>query len=227
MRSALLLIFLPSMALAYEPESAYSTRVVRGFTVKIHETVAEHDKDAEELLREIDGQLGHIEKVLTADQLETLRKIRIWVEWDRKPRGAAEFHVSAGFLKANDYHPDKLHGVEISNTRNFVAWSRKAQPWCMMHELAHAYHFTVLGEKHEPLQAAYRQAIERKLYEKVKHVNGRTEKAYAATNPAEYFAELTEAYLGKNDFEPFIRRELEKHDPVGYRLMQTVWEQKP
>ena len=48
-------------------------------------------------------------------------------------------------------------------------------------------------------------------------------KAYAATNPAEYFAELSEAYFGTNDFAPFTRAELEKHDPVGFALMRKAW----
>ena len=37
------------------------------------------------------------------------------------------------------------------------------------------------------------------------------------------FAELSEAYFGRNDFYPFTRKELEKHDPAGYRLMRETW----
>ena len=46
---------------------------------------------------------------------------------------------------------------------------------------------------------------------------------YALTNAKEYFAELSEAYFGRNDFYPFTRKELEKHDPAGYRLMRETW----
>ena len=42
-------------------------------------------------------------------------------------------------------------------------------------------------------------------------------------NAKEYYAELTEAYFGKNDFFPFTRSDLEKHDPVGYQLMESTW----
>jgi hypothetical protein len=45
------------------------------------------------------------------------------------------------------------------------------------------------------------------------------------TNYKEYFAELTEAYFGKNDFFPFERADLKKYDPTGYKLMQDVWGQ--
>ena len=57
----------------------------------------------------------------------------------------------------------------------------------------------------------------------VEFVTGGKRKAYAKTNRAEYFAELTEAYFGKNDFYPFTRAELEKHDPVGFKLMKDAW----
>ena len=42
---------------------------------------------------------------------------------------------------------------------------------------------------------------------------------------AQYFADLTEAYFGKNDFFPFNREDLKKYDPTGYQLMKTVWGQ--
>ena len=207
----------------FDPVSAYDRREIAGFTVLVNRKVLAHEHEAKEVLGEVDSQLANIVTVLPPKHLKALRKIRIWIEWDAKPRGGAEFHVSAGYLRNNGYNPEKVHGIEISNTRNFVAWARKTQPWCVMHELAHAYHFTEMGARHEGLLAAYRQAIDRKLYDSVKHVQGRTEKAYAATNEAEYFAELTEAYLGKNDFAPFTRGELERHDPVGYKLMETIW----
>ena len=63
------------------------------------------------------------------------------------------------------------------------------------------------------------------MYAAVAHVNGGKRRAYALTNAQEYFAELSEAYFGKNDFYPFTRAELEKHDPVGYQLLRGVWGQ--
>lgn len=47
--------------------------------------------------------------------------------------------------------------------------------------------------------------------------------AYALTNELEYFAELSEAYLGRNDFYPYVRKDLEKYDPKGYELMKNTW----
>lgn len=52
--------------------------------------------------------------------------------------------------------------------------------------------------------------------------------AVLAANPAiadakEYFAEATEAYFGTNDFYPFVRPELNEHDPEGYAVVRAMW----
>jgi Mlc titration factor MtfA (ptsG expression regulator) len=53
------------------------------------------------------------------------------------------------------------------------------------------------------------------------------DKAYAMTNPQEYFAENTEAFFGKNDFEPFDRAELKRTDPEMHALLAKLWGANP
>jgi predicted esterase len=43
------------------------------------------------------------------------------------------------------------------------------------------------------------------------------------TNAQEFFAELSESYFGRNDFFPFDREELERHDPESARLVRGLW----
>jgi hypothetical protein len=217
------LALLAPPASAFDPIEKYSKREIRGFTVLVNPEVEKHPEEAKAAFAELEAQLGKVCEVVPEKPLAALKKIRFWVEWEAKKNGAAEFHPSAGWLKNNGYNPDKVRGVEINNLKNFVAWSKKTQPWMVLHELSHAYHFTVLGDKYEPLHAAYKQAMERKLYESVEFVHGGKRKAYAATNAAEYFAELSEAYFGKNDFSPFDRAELEKHDPAGFAMLKKAW----
>jgi hypothetical protein len=212
----------PSIS-AFDPTEKYSPREIQGFTILVNPEVERHPEEAKAAFAELEAQLKKIDEVVPEKPLAAMKKIKFWVEWEMKKNGAAEFHVSAGWLKDNGYNPDKSRGVEINNLKNFVDWSQKTQPWMILHELAHSYHFTVLGDKYAPLQDAYKQAMERKLYDSVEFVHGGKKKAYAATNPAEYFAELSEAYFGKNDFFPFTREELEKHDPVGYEMMKKAW----
>ena len=53
--------------------------------------------------------------------------------------------------------------------------------------------------------------------------NGSEKRAYALTNPMEYFAEASEAFFGKNDFYPFDRAELAKHDPALEAILVKAW----
>lgn len=209
----------------FDPTSAYEVRTVQKFTVLVNRRLLGHEREAAEVLDELESQLKNVAAVVPVKPLAQLRKVRFWVEWDAQPDKAAEFHPSVDWLREHGYNPEKAGCVEIANARNFVKWSHGEQPWAALHELAHSYHFRVLGEDHDGVLKAYRQAMARKLYDSVRYVNGGEKRAYAASNPKEYFAELSEGYFGKNDFYPFTRDELKQHDPAGYRLMQQVWGQ--
>ncbi len=207
----------------YDPTATYKQESCQGFTVLINPQVLKHKQDAQEMRKELRSQLAKIARVVPANPLSALKRVRIWVEWEKQPRGAAAFHPSAVWLAQNGYNPEKAGDVELSNTRNFIQWSRTDQPWMVLHELSHAYHYTVLGEYHPGIQAAYQHAVERKLYAAVAYIHGGKQKAYALTNATEYFAELSEAFFGQNDFYPFTRAELKQYDPVGYQLMESTW----
>jgi hypothetical protein len=222
----LLLLALPARAddNAFTPTKDYETRTLRGFSLLVHPELAEHPDEAAATFDELDAQLEKIEAVVPKRALNELRQARFWIEWASRPNGAAEFHVSADWLKENGYNPDKVLCVEINNCRNFVAWSQDAQPWMVLHELAHAYHHRVLKHDHPGLEAAYRAAVEKKLYDAVDYFRpGEKQKAYALTNVDEYFAELTEAYFGRNDFYPFNRSDLQRHDPAGFEVLAHIW----
>ncbi len=212
-----------AQAKQYTPTSDYKKKSMHGFTVLINPQVLENKDASREMEKELDSQLAEIVSAVPSRRLSTLRKVRIWVEWKAKKGGAAEFHPSAAWLEDHGYNPAKAGGLELSNTRNFINWSRASQPWIVLHELSHAYQHQVLGEDNKGIETAYKQAVSQKLYKSVSHINGGKQRAYALTNSKEYFAELSEAYFGKNDFYPFTHSELEKHDPVGYQLMYNVW----
>lgn len=204
------------------PTSAYRRELILGFTVLISPTVLRNPQAARAMRQELHSQLAAIARVVPAIPLSRLRQVKIWVEWANQD-GAAEYHPSADWLRQNGYNPDKAGGVEVANIRNFVQWSRTDQPWIMMHELAHAYHHQVLGYTNVGIQSAYQQALRGGRYQSVDYVRGGRQRAYALNNEKEYFAELSEAYFGRNDFYPFTRVELVAFDPVGYQLMQRVW----
>lgn len=206
-----------------KPTSAYERESIGGFTILMSDVVRAHPEVLAEVRAELERQLRAIRRTLPRAPLEAIERVPIWVEWSAKERGGAEFHPSAEWLREHGYNPEKAGSVEISNARNFVAWSRTEQPCMVLHELAHAYHFLVLGHRHAGVAAAYERAVADGRYDSVKHVAGGTRPAYAKTNDKEYFAELTEAYFGTNDFEPFDRADLERHDPVGWAVLRQAW----
>jgi hypothetical protein len=207
-----------------DPTSVYQQESIQGFRILINPTVLAHPQKAREMRQELSSQLTAITRIMPAKPLSALRKVRIWVEWENQA-GAAAFHPSAVWLQQNGYNPDKAGCIEVSNTRNFVQWSRTDQPWLLLHELAHAYHHLVLGDVHAGIRTAYQHALNQRLYQSVNYIKGGNQKAYALTNEKEYFAELSEAYFGRNDFYPFNRTELKTYDPMGYRLMEKIWGQ--
>ncbi|WP_144051066.1 hypothetical protein [Calothrix sp. PCC 6303] len=215
----------PWLGYALMPISTYKSYSIQGFTVLFSQELLQHQSQANEARKELKSQLQKIHDVMPVKSWHALQKVKIWVEWQRKSNSAAEFHISAKWLQLNGYHPQKAGSVEISNADNFVQWSRLDQPWMILHELSHAYHFLVLGESYNGIIHAYQEAVNHHLYKSVDYANGTKRKAYALTNAIEYFAELSEAYFGNNDFYPFTRRQLAEYDPVGFRLMQQAWEE--
>ncbi|HEY9615381.1 MAG TPA: hypothetical protein V6C64_00980 [Microcoleaceae cyanobacterium] len=206
----------------FTPTSAYKKEAVQGFTVLINPAVLVHQSEAEAMHQELNSQLAAISRVMPAKPLTELRKVWIWVEWANRA-GAAEFHPSAAWLRQHGYNPDKAGCIEVSNTHNFVEWSRTAQPWMLLHEFAHAYHHLALGDANLDIQTAYHHAVNHALYQSVSYIKGGKQKAYALTDAKEYFAELSESYFGQNDFYPFTRTQLRTYDPVGYQLMEKSW----
>ena len=207
----------------YDPQSVYEQQSIHGFTVLLSPQLLAQARAAADVRAELTRQFGEVVEVVPPSAVSALRKVRVWVEWSRRPDAGAEFHVSQGWLEKNGYNPAKAGGIEISNSLNFVSWSRAEQPCMVLHELAHAYHFLVLGERHPEIAAAYRQAVESRSYQSVDYYGGGKRRAYALVDEKEYFAELSEAYFCRNDYYPFTRADLQQHDPVGYELLQRLW----
>ena len=164
---------------------------------------------------------------MPAKAVKKLRRVPFWVEEKDPSTPCMAYHPAAEWLREHGTNPAMAGGVEVANARNFLDWTLE-QPWMVLHELAHAYHHKFLpgGFGNSELKAAYQNALEVEGYESVLKIAHTEEKAYATTNPMEYFAENTEAFFGTNDFFPFVRSELRRHDPTGYELLKKLWGEK-
>lgn len=213
----------------FEPSENYAARPLEGWTIRLNkrfeETEPELCAETWTLLR---FQLLQVVRVVPAPAVEKLRTIPIWVERVEPHHPCMCYHPDPGWLRDHDMNPEKARGVEIANAKNFLAWTRQ-QPWMVLHELAHGYHHQHLegGYDNADLAAALEAARAAKLYDEVLRINGRLDRHYALTNQMEYFAEQTEAYFGTNDFFPFVRPELQRHDPAMYALLEKLWLTQP
>jgi hypothetical protein len=217
--------------LGVKTAARFQTHSIEGWTVLVHERLLAEEKSATskalELLR---GQLQEIVRAVPVPAVAKLREVTLWFSPEYpgvKPR--AEYHPGAGWLRENGRDPAMVKAVEFTDVRNFEAETRR-MPNFTLHELAHAYHDRVLqnGFGNPEIQAAFERARVSKSYDRVERWfgNGRSntvERAYAMTSPMEYFAETTEAFFSRNDFYPFTRDELKKHDPAMFELLARLW----
>ncbi|MFO0875895.1 MAG: DPP IV N-terminal domain-containing protein [Gemmataceae bacterium] len=217
------------------PDPVYETRTVRGWTLHIHrELLAAGARQTARAVELLDQQLGEIIKVVPKAVVAKLQRVPLYFNPEYPGvRPTAEYHPGAGWLRDQRRDPAMAKAVEFTNIRLFEAEVNR-MPWFVLHELAHAYHDRDLpdGFGNRQIAAAFVRARDAGTYAKVeRHLgNGRPntrEKAYALTNPMEYFAETTEAYFGRNDFFPFTRDELKKADPTMFALLGLLWEMPP
>ena len=206
------------------------TKTIEGWTLLISDELFEKDKAAtERALALLTVQLQEIVRVVPATAVAELRKVPLWFSPEYpgvQPR--AEYHPGAGWLRDNKRDPAMAKAVEFTDIRDFER-ETKRMPNFTLHELAHAYHDRVLpkGFGNEEIKTAFENAKAKGLYDRVEQRfgDGRSAnvRAYAMTNPMEYFAECSEAFFSTNDFFPFTREQLAKHDPEMFALLKTLW----
>ncbi len=206
----------------------YKRHLIEGFTVMMSTEAGEGEiKDAE--LKPMDVlalEFQIMKKVMPVKQIELLQKITIWAEWDdfqsvgngREGRALATYYGGSQLSLLNEKkNPFKSKCVTIHSLKILTEQHQPKvdnQSLVVLHEFAHAVHDQLLGFDHDGIKAAYRQAMERKLYDKAQ---------YVSTNEAEFFAELTCAYYDQLQHYPKTREELKKHDPVTHKLLESVW----
>jgi len=132
------------------------------------------------------------------------------------------FHPDPAWLVANGRTVEMLNGIDISDAGVFIE-TAKAMPGAVLHELAHARYVRLPPADRAAIDATYRRAIDAGRYRGVKRPDGSIGDAYDRANAAEYFAELSEAYFGRNDFFPFTRADLAAYDPEGEALIARLW----
>jgi len=201
----------------------FQQRKIAGFTVMISPSAAADPAAIRPVLKRLSENLKEIGEQLPGKAFKELKVVKIWIEHDNPQTPGMVFHPSADWLRQNGYNVDKAGNVEIGNLAHFISWQEQ-QPSMVLHELSHAWEFRFADEaSKKELEAAFAAAQASGKYEQVDHYDHVKRRAYAMNNSHEYFAEICEAYFGKNDFYPFVRSDLLEFDPQGYRLVEHAW----
>lgn len=232
---ALTALLLPTLAAAADrpAPAGYQVRSLRGFTVLIHDELEAQraDRWQRRPLDLLEAEFDDLRRILNPTLFEMVRQIPIWVRWhspDRAmPDAVAFYHgQSASHLERYGKEPLLANSIELVSLKRLGELrppGSKFQQVILLHELAHAVHHRLLGFDAAEVKSAYQLAVERKLYDMVADRTGRLGRAYARTNPAEYFAEISCSYLDSCFFYPYTFQDLKAHDPVGFALMERVW----
>lgn len=218
-------------AVAWDDEKKFYDPIVKkleGWTIKVDPKLLKNENNElkSQVFTALANHLQRIKYILPEAKVKALQKLPIWLDYHYERLGSMQYHPGVTWLRANKHDPRLVKHVHIPRAKallNRGQWAK--HPYVILHELAHAYHDQVLenGFQNKAVRDAYKKAKAKGAYEKVLLYSGRTVKHYGLTNQMEYFAECTEAYLGVNDFYPFVRAELNEHDPGMFQLLKKIW----
>ena len=209
------------------PKPASRTvRNIEGWTVRVDDLLLHGPDEATgaRALKLLDAQLAEIKSVVAEDRLAKLQAVAIVLDLTHGKLHPMQYHPDAGWLESHGYARDLVKCVHIPDVAGFISpRHNNEQPWVVLHELAHSYHDQVLGFNEPRILKAWQKYKESGHGDSVLSISGKRRRHYALTDQKEFFAEMTEAYFGMNDFFPFNRAELKVEEPEIFELLQTIW----
>jgi hypothetical protein len=208
------------------PPTAHQTRTIEGWKVRVDERLLSGDGATlgEQALKLLGARLLAIGMILPDEPLAKLRQIPIQLDLTHGALRYAQYHPSAGWLREHGYSADLEKCVHIPEAAQFLSrWENQRMPWVLLHELAHGYHDRVLGFDEPRIRAIWEKWKAKGGHDAVLMSNGAHRPHYGLTDHKEFFAEMSESYLGQNDFYPFNAGELKESDPEVFSLMAEIW----
>jgi hypothetical protein len=212
----------------------YERRELEGFTVYVSKDVFQHrvDRWGRQPLTVLERELNDLKRILVPRIVRVLQEVPVWVEWDSVSRIAPQalalyYHRGSGdMLAAKGVDSRKEGCIEVLSLRVLGEQRHPGtalQQIITLHEMAHAVQDRLIGWDNPELLATFQQAVDRKLYDEVNDRFGHRGKAYARTNAAEYFAEISCAFLDSCNYYPFNYMQLQGYDSAGFAFVERVW----
>ncbi len=202
-------------------------QIVEGWTLRVDDRLLAGGAEAAlgaEALRCIAAKLADIRTVVPAERVAELRAVPIVLDVRCGDLRSMQYHPSREWLVSHGYPADLVRCVHLPVAAD-VATPRtiREQPWVLLHELAHAYHDRVLGFDDPRIHAAFDRYVAAGRGDRTLLHDGSRTRHYALTDHKEFFAEMTEAWFGSNDFHPFNRAELLETEPEIAMLLEAIW----
>jgi hypothetical protein len=206
--------------------TSHTTRNIEGWTVRVDDRLLQPTNEAvlNRALKFLESRLFDIKAVAAPDIVAKLQAVTIVLDQTHGQLRAMQYHPDASWLQENSYTTNLVKCFHIPDVADLVtARNVNEQPWVIMHELAHAYHDQVLGFGEPRILKAYEDYKKSGHGERTLLYDGTHGRHYGLTDHKEFFAEMTEAYFGMDDFFPFNRAELMTAEPEIFELMQAIW----
>ena len=178
----------------------------------------------ERALKLLSARLVAITIVMPEKSLAKLRAITIELDLNYGDLHAMQYHPSAGWLKEQGYSEQLAKCAHIPDAEEFLSpYENHRMPWVVLHELAHGFHDQTIGFDDARVTAVWKKFCDSGKYKSVLTSPGHMREDYGLTNQKEFFAEMTEAYFGSNDFYPFVTGELKQAEPETFTLLEEIW----
>jgi len=223
-----LCILLFALSVMYSTANAqdfppYHEMQLEGWKVYVEQSLVNRsDPRVFKALRVLRKKLRIAKDVLPSHHIEKLRNVPLWMS-NNNGRNV-EYYFFEDRVYRGGINPKMLGGIEFKNISLFLAMQHTV-PSLIIHEFAHAYHKYNYKNIDKFIMRAFRNSIHKQLYKEVSNIRNHIGHAeYASKNAFEYFADLTVMYYGKNTYYPHDRSELKKHDPMGFKMIEKVWE---
>lgn len=204
-----------------------SPRQIEGFEILVDDSLlpgGPHEEVGREALEFLRARLVDIRIVMPPDRLAKLRDVRIVLDHRCGELKSMQYHPSADWLAGHGYPRELARCVHLPQAADLATRRNVAeQPWVVLHELAHAYHDQVLGFDEPRVVAAWEAFKAAGAGDATLRFDGARSRHYALTDQKEFFAEMTEAFFGTNDFAPFNRAELKTGFPELHALLEEIW----
>lgn len=224
-----LLTIVPMCAEEPEKPTSRTDRNIEGWTIRIDDRLLAKDfEPGIKIIKSLEKRLSDIVAVVPADRVKDLQAIRIVLDKSHGKLTSMQYHPGEEWLVSNGYAADLVRCVHIPVAEDLLKPRQiNVQPWIVLHELAHAYHDQVLGFDEKRILEAYSEFKKSGRGEQALLATGQRVRHYGLTDHKEFFAEMTEAYFGSNDFFPFNRGELKTTEPAIDRLLTEIWVSNP